>query len=369
MRSLIDSKGVSSVVGVMLMLGIVVLLVAVTGTYAMITADDSLNTTGEERDGLFDQLNEKSGTTDSSGDEFVGSEPHMEAPDCSEVEYNLNSDGKYEISNDYQLQCIPYNSRELDYVLTQNIDASGTEEWNDGKGFDPIGINHRTLRYTGTFDGQGYRIDGLYIDRPDSEWGVGLFGGTYKWTTIKNVGVTNVDITGNEGVGGLIGVNDASIGTYADMRKTYTTGEVSGSKNVGGLIGSVSSGHNVDDSYSDSVVNGDENVGGFIGSATGYGSTTSSYATGDVSGSDNVGGLVGYMDSSGRTDFYDSYWDTESEILEDGTDVSDEETNGGDGGLTTDEMQGDSAKDNMSFDFEDTWTVEEGEYPKLQRFE
>lgn len=62
-----DDRGVSPVIGVILMVAIVVLLVGIAGTYAFTSADDSLNTTSQERDRLFDQLNEKSGTTDESG--------------------------------------------------------------------------------------------------------------------------------------------------------------------------------------------------------------------------------------------------------------------------------------------------------------
>ena len=58
------------------------------------------------------------------------------------------------------------------YVLGNNINASETETWNSGAGFTPIGNG---VEFSGNFDGQGYTIDGLYINRPNTN-NVGLFG-------------------------------------------------------------------------------------------------------------------------------------------------------------------------------------------------
>jgi len=54
------------------------------------------------------------------------------------------------------------------YYLTGDIDASATSSWNDGEGFDPIGT------FVGTFDGCGYTISDLTINRPEED-NVGLF--------------------------------------------------------------------------------------------------------------------------------------------------------------------------------------------------
>ncbi len=53
-----------------------------------------------------------------------------------------------------------------DYYLANDIDCSGFGN------FMPIGTSSN--RFTGTFDGKGYKITHLYINQP-STWEVGLF--------------------------------------------------------------------------------------------------------------------------------------------------------------------------------------------------
>ena len=142
-----------------------------------------------------------------------------------------------------------------DYILGNDIDAAATSGWNSNTGFIPLG-NYGT-RFTGTFDGDGYVITDLFIDRSASYQG--LFGYINTGTEIKNVGVVDVNITGNYYVGGLIGYNYA--GTITDC---YSTGSVSGGNYIGGLIGYDDAG-TVTDCYSTGSVSGNEVVGGLIG--------------------------------------------------------------------------------------------------------
>ncbi|MGM0606186.1 MAG: hypothetical protein ACQETB_11030 [Halobacteriota archaeon] len=64
------------------------------------------------------------------------------APTCSDVELSL-TDSRYEVENVTQMQCIGNESTGVglddDYVLVNDIDASETEDWFDGAGFEPIG--------------------------------------------------------------------------------------------------------------------------------------------------------------------------------------------------------------------------------------
>jgi hypothetical protein len=69
------------------------------------------------------------------------------------------------------------------------------------------------------------------------------------------------------------------------------------------------------------------------------------------------GGVCGYVVQGGSG----NYWDTESTGQSSGC--------GGAGstGLTTSEMQGETAESNMSsLDFNTVWTTVEGDYPQLQ---
>ena len=55
------------------------------------------------------------------------------------------------------------------YYLTGDLDASDTLNWNGGFGFQPVGSSSpvkATTAFTGTFDGQGHTISGLFINRP-----------------------------------------------------------------------------------------------------------------------------------------------------------------------------------------------------------
>ncbi|KKL12757.1 hypothetical protein LCGC14_2532540 [marine sediment metagenome] len=79
------------------------------------------------------------------------------------------------------------NDLTADYELGNNINASATSGWNGGEGFDPIGSSGS--EFTGSFDGKGYTINDLFINRPE-ETGVGLFGVTGSGCgKIVNVGI------------------------------------------------------------------------------------------------------------------------------------------------------------------------------------
>jgi len=145
------------------------------------------------------------------------------------------------------------------YTLMNHLDSTtlGYEELasltaNGGKGWEPIGsVSHR---FTGTFDGQGYEIRDLFINRPGEGY-VGLFGYVAAGGVIENVGVVNTDVTGNYNVGGLVGWN---VGTVSN---SYSTGIVTGDWSVGGLMG-VNAGGTVSNSYYnyDEVLINGENI-------------------------------------------------------------------------------------------------------------
>ncbi len=218
-----------------------------------------------------------------------------------------------------------------DYVLMNDLDDN-SPGYGDlvatADGWVPIG--DVTIRFTGTFDGNGFEIRDLYINRPAEDY-VGLFG-HISGGSVQNVGLTNADITGDWFVGTLVGRNDNGAITNA-----YATGELTGNINIGGLVGSnyygmVSSSHTnvlvqsvpggeraggllgfnsgqVSNTYAIGDVNGDFTVGGLVGlnqDAT----ISKSYAVGSVSGTSNLGGLLGFSLGAGAVE--DSFWDTET---------------------------------------------------------
>ena len=268
------------------------------------------------------------------------------------------------------------------HTLMNDIDSTtlGYEELasptaNQGKGWNPIGTFVPMCPYagfSGTFNGQGYEIHDLYINRPD-EYLVGLFGCVYDAGVIKVVGVVNSTVIGKSSVGGLVGrnmgtvSNSSTIGSISGDSKVgglvgynqgpvnncYATGSVVaggavghvsavvGGFGVGGLIGlseggpvdncyftgSVTSYFSCDEweflvgvgglvgvnydtvsnSYSNANVTGEVGVGGLLGRNI-YGSLSNSHFTGTVTGNSDVGGLWGSNtgDGSLSNSFYNS---------------------------------------------------------------
>ncbi|WP_459194390.1 M26 family metallopeptidase [Halosimplex sp. J119] len=283
------------------------------------------------------------------------------------------------------------------YALASDVDAGETETWNAGNGFEPVGNDDE--RFTGSFDGRGYEIDGLTIIRP-SESEIGLFGASEG--TVQNVSLTGARVNGDENVGALVGLNKGSItGSSAGgevygarentgglvgnnegqivacaasatvegeetvggltgyskgpVRGSYATGTVTGEENVGGLVGS--NRNAVTASYASATVGGETTVGGLTG--TNRGTITSSFAASTVKRSERNGSLAG---RNGGT-MVDVYWDAEAA----GTAVTplggDEETGTR---LTTDEMTGEDAGEALEgFDFANIWSTTDS-YPVHQ---
>lgn len=94
------------------------------------------------------------------------------------------------------------------YALSQNIDATETKSWNKGKGFQPIKDDGKHMPFSGNFNGNGYAINNLFINRPDED-NVGLFGECSgfenRLNLIKDLILYKFDITGDHYVGSLVG--------------------------------------------------------------------------------------------------------------------------------------------------------------------
>lgn len=286
---------------------------------------------------------------------------------------NGTAGSPYQISRLDQLQAMQ-DYPDSHFILMDDIDASST---SSGDGFDPVG--DQATPFTGSFDGNGFIISDLSINRSTEQY-VGLFGYTADGSTLQNIRLEDVNITGGTEVGALAGSNNG------DILNSYTTGTVNGSDDVGGLAGrnngtigeSFSSanttgtndnvgglaGNNsstIINAYALGSVTGNENVGGLIGTNAGSGSVSLSYAAGMVTGAVSPGGVVGL--NSGTVS--SSYWDTEATMQASSSGSGD---TSGMTGLTTAEMTGDDADDpgNMdAFDFTDTWSTAI-DYPVLQ---
>jgi hypothetical protein len=157
------------------------------------------------------------------------------------------------------------------YELANDIDASDTINWNDGAGWMPIGNN--TSKFTGSFDGKGFKIKNLYSNRPLTNY-VGLFGWIDVTTNsdVKNIGLVNANIRGKDNVGALSGYTICVSSSTKYIDKCYSTGVIVGAQYVGGLLGLIvqqTADIILSNCYSSCSVSGTDFVGGLFGRANG----------------------------------------------------------------------------------------------------
>ncbi len=197
-----------------------------------------------------------------------------------------SSTDPYQISTAVQLDSVR-NYPNSSFVLINDIDMN-VSPYNENEGWDAIGTTGNP--FTGIFDGAGYEIKNLFIDREASQ--IGLFGKD-STATLSNIGVINCNITGNNAVGGLSGTSYKS-----SITKCYTSGTISGTKFCGGLSGSSSY---ITMKYCYSYANVSAPSGMYTGGLAGlsnYSSFSYSYASGNVTGHEDVGGLIGRLQNS-----------------------------------------------------------------------
>lgn len=257
----------------------------------------------------------------------------------------------YQIANlnDLSKLCQTKTHWNKHFIQTADIDASATQYWDDSDddndddlynddddatsegnndGFSPIGPDHLTY-FSGSYDGNGHIIDGLFINRVQNYIGLFgiLWGSETDYVLVKDLGLLNANITGHTYVGTLAG----RAGWYADIENCYATGTVVGTSNsggllgwllygnlntcfanvsvkatgyVGGLIGSIQ-GSVVSNSYClGSVIKNNEFssyltwLGGFIGSTYESSTVTNCYSTGLIGTANITGGFMGAIDAS-----------------------------------------------------------------------
>jgi hypothetical protein len=231
------------------------------------------------------------------------------------------------------------------FSLSVDIDMSDcdVEQWNDGKGFEPIG--NETTPFTGNFNGGAHVISNLYIDYDDMEH-VGLFGYVVD-STIQNFGLNKLHVSGGNYTGSLAGyMNNATI----QRCFAYSNNSIAGDNYAGGLVG-VFENSNIKNSYARVNTTG-TTIGGMFGSVIDS-VVNLTYATGDVTGG---GGLIGSQSGSTITN---SYFDNQTS----GTTTSD-----GGVGQTTEDITSLEFWDTTEFLFPSIWFLDENQndnYPIL----
>lgn len=209
------------------------------------------------------------------------------------------------------------------FIQTADIDLSGFANW--------IPIGNIDSNFTGIYDGNGHKISQLTINVASSD-PAGLFGVCSAGSTLINIKLDQVNVTGNTKVGALVGKSYGEIikcsvqngivsnvecsgfgypggGLAGEVENGFVEGcyadvQVSGKAQLGGLIGLTFDNTTVKRCQSAGSVNGTQYVGGLVGIADihsgfdGSQTITESFSSASVTGTDESGGLVGYVSAS-----------------------------------------------------------------------
>ena len=191
----------------------------------------------------------------------------------------------------------------LHYRLAGDIDASPTRAW--AQGFGPIGgsDDESDDGFGGVFDGFSFLIRELHIRRP-LEDDVGLFAALESGASVFRLGLQNVEILGDERVGGFAGAMRGGA-----LSVNWISGLVSGGDDVGGFAGWQASGL-LEENWSSARVDSGGDGGGWVGlraagdAGRGYWAGVFAGDVSDFSGRDNLGGLSSPLGAVGGEAVY-----------------------------------------------------------------
>lgn len=234
-----------------------------------------------------------------------------------------NGQGVYLISSPDELMWFDKNAKMTDSAklladITINEDVSGSDATSQKYKWTPIGTD--SSKYTGTFDGNGHTISGLYINSTAAN--TGMFGRIGSSAVVKNLTLADSVIRSTKNYTGAITgyIDDAASVTnchtknsvqvsaavytggitgYQDDTSTLTrcsnAAEVTGANNVGGISGYnwSKSSASLTDSYNRGSVSGSNLVGGICAQIYIGGTVSDVYNLGTVQATDTAGGITG----------------------------------------------------------------------------
>ncbi|MCL2100601.1 MAG: hypothetical protein FWH22_02670, partial [Fibromonadales bacterium] len=221
------------------------------------------------------------------------------------------ADGTGEIDDPYIIETPEQmnnvrNDLSAHYKLGNDIDLSA---YGTGTGWTPIGTSSN--QFWGSFDGDGYKITGLFINNSSTS-NIGLFG--FVIGSVSNLGIEGANVTGNSNVGGIAGTVQATTSGGIDypgaITNCYVTGKISGSTQyVGGIAGHVTGARTkVTECHSSATVAATgtaigtgTSAGGIVGRVT-WGEISNCYSTGEISAQNYAGGIVGQINGGTFSD-------------------------------------------------------------------
>lgn len=204
-----------------------------------------------------------------------------------------NGQGVYLISSPDELMWFDKNAKMTDSAklladITINEDVSGSDATSQKYKWTPIGTD--SSKYTGTFDGNGHTISGLYINSTAAN--TGMFGRIGSSAVVKNLTLADSVIRSTKNYTGAITgyIDDAASVTNCHTKNSV---QVSAAVYTGGITGYQDDTSTLTRCSNAAEVTGANNVGGISGYNWSKSSTslTDSYNRGSVSGSNLVGGI------------------------------------------------------------------------------
>jgi hypothetical protein len=203
----------------------------------------------------------------------------------------------YQIATAADLIALGENPEDYDkhFILTADIDLDpnlpGRKVFDKavvGPDMDSVKDYYQGTPFTGVFDGNGHAI--LHLTVTGGGY-VGLFGQLLSGADVRNLEISDVNITASGGrVGGLAGENSGTI------TACHSNGQIRGGDRsfcVGGLVGDDDGGKITQCGSICRVEAGEQSydLGGLMGENEG--TVTDCYSRAEVLGVENVGGLVG----------------------------------------------------------------------------
>ena len=204
-----------------------------------------------------------------------------------------NGQGVYLISSPDELMWFDKNAKMTDSAklladITINEDVSGSDATSQKYKWTPIGTD--SSKYTGTFDGNGHTISGLYINSTAAN--TGMFGRIGSSAVVKNLTLADSVIRSTKNYTGAITgyIDDAASVTNCHTKNSV---QVSAAVYTGGITGYQDDTSTLTRCSNAAEVTGANNVGGISGYnwSKSSASLTDSYNRGSVSGSNLVGGI------------------------------------------------------------------------------
>jgi len=153
-----------------------------------------------------------------------------------------------------------FETKDIVFFMTRDIDMSGIYCAETGKSWNPIGsVEHP---FQGTFDGEGYTVKYIYINSTTDD--VGLFGHVNDGAVIKNLGIGGGIVRGEVNCGSIVGDFN-----FAQIINCWASAEVVAiENNGGGIVGGANMGSIINTTYYGLVANG-KRFGAIAGYAVG----------------------------------------------------------------------------------------------------